>query len=282
MWSSARASKVRASLPTVSAAMCSPLRCLLFACCFTSMAVGCDAAADPAGGGGALDGRAFLLESADGFTPVQDTTVRIDFGEDEGQPSFGFYAGCNHHSGPYEVRGGRLVLMGFGSTEIGCEESLSMQDAFLSDFFRGRPELQLEGDRLTFVGESSTLAFVDREVADPDRPLTGRLWTVDTFITADAASNLALAESPTLTLEQDGSIEVFSGCNTASGSFTQTDAELTLSGMAYTEEGCTDPRLMQAEASVQAVLSDGSLSFEIDAARLTLMRGSRGLSATTN
>jgi heat shock protein HslJ len=255
---------------------------LLFACCLTSTAIGCDAAADPAGDGHPLDGREFLLESADGFTPVQDTTVRVHFDEDDGQPSFGFYADCNHHSGPYEVRDGRLVLLGFGSTEIGCEEPLSTQDSFLSSFFRAEPELQLEGDQLTFVGESATLVFVDREVADPDRTLTDRLWTVDTFITADAASNFALSEPPTVRFEQEGSVEIFSGCNTATGSFTQSDGELTLSGIAYTEEGCTDARAMQAEVHVQAVLSDGSLSFEIEAARLTLMRGDRGLSATTN
>jgi len=270
----------RASLSPVHPQPCARLlRCLLLVCCCTSTAAACDAAADPAAG--PLDGRAFLLESAEGFTPVQDTIVRIDFDEEEGQPSFGFYADCNHHSGPYEVRDGRLVLLGFGSTEIGCEQSLSTQDSFLSDFFRSEPELQLEGDRLTFVAESSTLVFIDREVADPDRPLTGRLWTVDTFISADAASNLALAEPPTVRFEQEGSVEVFSGCNTGTGSFTQRDAELTLSGMAYTEEGCTDGRTMQAETSVQAVLGDGSLSFEIEAARLTLMRGGRGLSATT-
>jgi len=258
------------------------LRILLFACFLTSVPVGCNAA-DPAGAGGhPLDGRTFLLESADGFTPVPDTTVRVDFDEEEGQPSFGFYADCNHHSGPYEVRDGRLVLLGFGSTEIGCEEPLSMQDSFLSDFFRAEPELQLEGDRLTFIGELATLVFLDREIADPDRPLTGHLWTVDTFITGDAASDVPLAEPPTVRFEPEGSVEVFSGCNAGTGSFAQTEGELTLSGMAYTEEGCTDPRAMQAEANVQAVLSDGTASFEIEAARLTLMRGDRGLSATTN
>jgi heat shock protein HslJ len=255
---------------------------LLVACCVASIAVACDATADPGGDGDALDGREFLLDSADGFTPVQDTTVRIHFDEEDGHPSFGFYAGCNHHSGPYEVRGGRLVLMGLGSTQIGCEQALATQDTILSDFFLASPELQLEDDRLTFVGETATLVFADREVADPDRPLVGRLWTVDTFITADAASNFALAESPTVRFEQDGAVEIFSGCNTAGGSFTQSDGELTLSGIAYTERGCPEPGAMQAEASVQAVLSDGTVSFEIEAARLTLMRGDRGLSATTD
>jgi heat shock protein HslJ len=258
------------------------LRGLLFACCLTSTVAGCDATAEPSGDGRPLDGREFLLESADGFIVVPDTTVRIHFDEDEGQPSFGFYADCNHHSGPYEVRDGKLVLQGFGSTEIGCEESLSMQDSFLADFFLAGPELQLEGDRLTFVGESATLVFIDREVADPDRPLTGRLWTVDTFITADAASNFALAEPPTVRFGQEGTVEIFSGCNTGTGSFTQADAELTLSGIAYTERGCPDLRAMLVETNVQAVLTEGSLTFEIEAARLTLMRGDRGLSATTN
>jgi heat shock protein HslJ len=259
------------------------LRCLLVAGCLASLAAGCDAAADPADGDGhPYAGREFLLESAEGFTPVADTTLRIHFDEDHGEPSFGFHAGCNHHAGAYEVRDGRLVLMGLGSTAIGCEAALAMQDSFLSDFFVAGPEMQVEDGRLTFVGDSATLVFLDRELADPDRPLTGRVWTVDTFIAAGGASNVALTDAPTVRFEQDGSVEVFSGCNTATGSFAQSEGELTLSGLAYTERGCPDPRATQAEADVQAVLNDGSVRFEIEAARLTLMRGDRGLSATTN
>jgi heat shock protein HslJ len=254
-----------------------PLRCLLLAGCLTS--IGCDAVGNP--GGDALDGRGFLLESAEGFTPVADTTVRISFDDDGGQPNFGFSAGCNHHGGPYEVRGGRLVLLGLGSTQIGCEERLAMQDSFLSSFFLAEPALQLEGDRLTFVGETATLVFLDREVADPDRPLTGRLWTIDTFISGNGASNLALADPPTVRFEGDA-VEVFSGCNSAAGTFTQSGFELTLSGLAYTERGCPDSQAMQAETHVQTVLSDGAVRFEIEAARLTLMRGDRGLGATTD
>jgi len=259
------------------------LRSLLFACCTAATAIGCDAAGDPSGDHESLDGRTFLLESSEGFTPVSDTTLRVHFSGEDGQPTFGFHAGCNHHSGPYQVRDGRLVLEGLGSTAIGCEQPLSDQDSFLASFFTAGPALQLDGDRLTFTGDSATLVFLDREMADPDRPLTGRLWTIDTFISGDGASSLALDPPPTVRFEQDGTtIDVFSGCNSASGTFTQTSGELTLRGLGYTERGCPEPNAMMAEAHVQAVLTDGIVRLEIEASRLTLMRGERGLAATTD
>lgn len=243
---------------------------------------GCDAASDPAPGGPPLEGREFLLDSAQGFSPVAETTVRLHFDRDEEGSRFGFYADCNHHSGVYEIRDGRLLVLGFGSTEIGCDEPRSTQDRFLSDFFVAGPELALDGDTLTFTGESATLVFLDREVADPDRPLTGRLWTVDTFLTADAASNRPLAAAPTVRFDDDGTLEVFSGCNTGTGAFTQTPGGVRIEGIAYTGEGCSDVAAADAAAHVQAVLSDGEVRAEIEANRLTLMHGELGLGATTD
>jgi heat shock protein HslJ len=124
------------------------------------------------------------------------------------------------------------------------------------------------------------LVFLDREVADPDRPLTGRLWTVDTFIQGGAAGNFPLQSAPTLAFDEDGSLQVDSGCNTGSGKYTRSGDQLTLADLAYTEIACSGATAA-AETMVQAVLRDGTLQLEIDRNRLTLQRGDVGLSATT-
>lgn len=109
-----------------------------------------------------LDERVFLLDHADGFTPVADTSVRLSFQSGE----LSISAGCNSMSGPFDVEQGELVLHGLSATEIGClKPGLSAQDDFLGKFVNSRPGLTLDGTQLTLHGAQTTLVFVDREVA---------------------------------------------------------------------------------------------------------------------
>ena len=225
-----------------------------------------------------LVGRAFLLQSSEGFTPVANTTVRVNFE----QTQFGFYAGCNAHSGEYSVCGDELCVEDLGSTEIGCAPELQDQDQWLASFMTARPGLRLDGAGLTLSSADATLDFLEREVADPDRALTGGVWNIDTFIAGGAASNLPLQVPPTVTFEADGSVGIFTTCNTGMGAYLQQGQGLSLSGIVYTEEGCGASGSAAADAHIQQVLSDGTLALEIEANRLTLMRGEMGLSATTD
>ncbi|MEO8180230.1 MAG: META domain-containing protein [Deltaproteobacteria bacterium] len=227
---------------------------------------------------GQLAGRAFLLESAEGFSPVASTTVRLSFEQTE----LSFYAGCNTHSGSYSPCGEDLCIRALGSTEIGCASELQAQDQWLAGFMTARPRLSLDGDRLTLSGADATLAFLDRELADPDRPLTGRVWLIDTFIDGDAASNIPLPSSPTVSFDEQGRAQIFTTCNTGTGAYTRQGRQLLLSDVLYTEAACASAASAAADARIQRVLSDGTLTAEIEAARLTLTRAEVGLSATTD
>ncbi|MBN1654232.1 MAG: META domain-containing protein [Deltaproteobacteria bacterium] len=236
---------------------------------------------DRDGGGDAmlagLVGRTFMLERSRGFKPVTGTTVRLSFREGG---ELGFSAGCNSHSGSVEVLDGHLWVASLGATEMGCAAELHDQDNWLAAFFTSGPAVALDGNRVTLTGNESTLVFLDREVADPDRALVGPLWTVDTFFENEAAMNLPLQDGPTLLFSDDGSVSVDTTCNTSTGRYSVAGGELTLSEMAYTEVACSGSSAI-ADEKVQAVMRDGTLSFEIEAARLTLMRGDLGLSAGT-
>ncbi len=126
--------------------------------------------------------------------------------------------------------------------------------------------------------ETTKLVFLDRELADPDRSLIDAVWVVDTFIDADAASNLPLATEPTIVFAKDGKLQVDTTCNTGSGSYTLDGDRITISDMTYTDAACSSAA-GTADTRMQAVLRDGTLTFEIEAARLTLDRGAKGLSA---
>ncbi len=240
----------------------------------TSPTVDSDAAA-----GLNLEGLTFLLESIEGYTLVDDSTVQLSFLEDE---RMRFVGGCNNHTGIYSVCDGRLCVSGFGSTKIACSEELSAQEAWLADFFVGTPSVSYEPPRLTFEGEGAILEFLESEVADPDRPLTGRVWSVDTFISGDTASNVPLESVPTVQFGEDGNFEVFDTCNTLAGSYSVNEEELTVTDVTTTDVACTDPSSQLAQNHIGQVFTEGTVGFAIEADRLTLMRGELGLSATTD
>jgi heat shock protein HslJ len=223
---------------------------------------------------GELDGLQFLLASSVGFEPLAGSTVRLSFRD--GQLSAG--AGCNHLGGAFQIRDGTLVVTELGMTEIGCDPEQHTEDEWLLEFLTSRPRITREGERLTLTGTSATLTFVDREVADPDQPLAGAAWTIDTFLRRGGASHLPSAKHPTLTFRMDGTLEVDTTCNTSRGNYTVSGDALTLSNVAYTEKACSSPASF-VEEQVQAVIADGTLTIHIDARRLTIERGDIGLSA---
>jgi heat shock protein HslJ len=227
-----------------------------------------------------LAGRQFLLQSAQGYTLVTDTNLRVSF-SDDGQ-EFGFSAGCNSYGGPYTRCGDRLCTNGLGGTEIGCDPDRHTQDEWFADFFEASPRLTLAGASLTFQSESVTLELLDREIADADRPLTGRLWSIDTFISGGAASSSPATAVPTVQFAVDGSFQFFTTCNTGEGSYTRNGQTLTLANVSNTDVACASEANRFVEASVQRVLTAGDVTFEIEASRLTLQRGTFGLGAKTD
>jgi heat shock protein HslJ len=226
-----------------------------------------------------LAGLVFLLQSAEGFTPVEGTSVRLSFDA----TTLSIAGGCNSQSGSYSMCDGRLCLSELSRTEIGCEPSLDAQDTWLSDFFLASPVVTQAGARLTLESPDATLSFLDREVADPDRRLVGPTWRVDTIIRGNGASAGAspVSSSPTIEFRTDGGFNVFTGCNSGGGTYTAGDGSINLSGAAVTEIGCA-PAIATVEEHIIEVLAAGTVDYEIEARRLTLTREDVGLSATTD
>jgi heat shock protein HslJ len=229
-----------------------------------------------------LAGLDFLLQSVDGHTLVPDTTVRLSF---FGASELSFNAGCNSYSGTYSLCDGKLCISELGGTEIGCGPGLHEQDEWVAELLQSSPVLTRAGAALTLADADATLEFLDSEVADPDRQLTGRVWGIDTFIQNGAASSLPTAAQPTLQFGADGSLRVYDSCNTGTGSYTRAGSTLTISGLGerlgYTAIYCPAGS-DSVQVQTQRVMAAGEVVIEIDAARLTILRGEVGLSATTD
>lgn len=228
-------------------------------------------------GGPSVQGRTFLSTgtTADGRDRplVEGSRVTLAFEQGRVRAS----AGCNTMSGPYTLDGDTLVAEQLAMTEMGCSPELMDQDTWLAGLLTSRPTLALaDDDTLTLTSGTTVLSLLDRVVADPDRPLVGTPWRVDSLISGEAVSSVPAGAEATVTFGEDGTVAVAPGCNRGSGSYEQGEGTVTVGQLALTRMACPGPR-GELEAAVLEVLGSGELTVEIEAARLTLRAGDTGL-----
>ena len=222
-------------------------------------------ASDPPGSGGGpvtLDGRTFLSTTIAGRSLVPGSQVRLSF--EDGR--IGANAGCNSMGGQYAVDGGRLTVGALATTEMGCDPALMDQDAWLGGFLDGAL-VALADDTLTLANGGVTLTLLDREVADPDRPLVGTRWVVDGIVSGDAVSSVPVGVVATLVFT-DGNVAVEAGCNSGGGAVAIAETTLTFGPIALTEMAC-GPDAMAVEQAVTSALA-GTVAYAIEADTLTL------------
>ena len=216
-----------------------------------------------------VEGRTFLSTGLEGRPLVAGSTVRLAF--QNGGVSAN--AGCNSMGGPYRIEGDRLIADELATTEMACEPALMEQDRWLAELLGGAT-IALDGDTLTLTRGVTRLTLLDREVADPDRPLLGTRWVVDGLISGGAASSVPAGIIAALTFS-DGRVDVEAGCNSGGGTVEITDTTLAFGPISLTKMACA-PEAMAVEGAVVAVLS-GTVAYTIDAGALTLTAGGTGL-----
>lgn len=223
-----------------------------------------------------LDGRTFLSTAiTDGGAdrPLVDGT-RLRIGFRDGQVAA--HAGCNHLAAGYRVDGGRLETDAMSTTDIGCDQALHAQDTLIAEFLGSRPALRLADGELTLESGGVVMVLTDREIADPDRSLTGTTWTVVSLIEGDTVSSVPGDVAATLRIGDDGSLEVSTGCNRGGGSVEVADETLRFSALTLTEMAC-DGNADAMERAVLAVLGAGNVAYAVEADMLTLDAGGIGL-----
>jgi heat shock protein HslJ len=229
-------------------------------------------------GGTELNGRTYLsIAVTENGAPrplVTGTRIRLTFDQDGRRIAAN--AGCNHLGGQARIDAGRLVVTDLATTDMGCDRPRHDQDEWLGKLLLASPSITLTGTELVLATPTAELRLQDREVADPDRPLVGTKWVVDTLIDKDVASSIPQGAAAHLTLAADGSLAGSPGCNTMGGSFTSTATTMRFSGIFTTKMACEDGR-MRVEQAVLDVLRD-EVTYEIEANVLRLHHASgRGL-----
>ena len=222
------------------------------------------------GGMNDLRGRAFLstavTENGQPKPLVAGTRIRLSFGE-EGR-RIGANAGCNHMGGEARVENGRLVASEMAMTAMGCDGGRNEQDDWLAKFLTGTPTISSSGSELVLANNTTEIRFLDRTVADPDRPLIGTRWTVETIVDRDTASSIPQGAVAQLLVNVDGTFTGNTGCNHMGGAAAITNVALRFSGVFTTKMAC-EPDRMRLEQAVLGVL-EGDVSYEIEADVLRL------------
>ena len=211
---------------------------------------------------------------------VNGTRIRINFGAAEGNDravgALVANAGCNSISGTYRIDGDRLVFDSAGMTEMGCDAERHAQDDWLAGFLASKPTVRFVKSDLTLDNGAISIRLLDREVAEPDLNIVGPTWTVESIIDGDAVSSVPEGATATLLFKADGSVEVDTGCNRGSGTWSLEGAGIRIENLMLTKMACAGAGAM-LEGAVLGVLEAAALQAQIDSNVLTLSGGSTGL-----
>jgi heat shock protein HslJ len=241
---------------------------------------GNDAGGTPGPGGSELklDGRVFLSQRVtEGGKPralVEGTQLTLSFHEGS---RIGANAGCNSMGGRYAIEGGKLVISDAAITEMACPGVLD-QEAWYMKLLQSKPTVAQDGDALVLESGGTRIEYLDRDVATPDVPLTGRTWTVDTIVTAETASHAAWPTPATLVFEPGGGVTLHTGCNTGSSTYEVKGEEITFTPPGITKMACQDPLVIELERAVLGLLGGPQpVTWEITVDRLSLRGKDFGL-----
>jgi heat shock protein HslJ len=213
----------------------------------------------------------YLSTSVEGHDLVDGTDLALTLDEEE----LSGMAGCNGFGGPYHLEDfdgttGVVVIDsdGMSMTEMACDPPRMDQDTWMTGLLMARPTLTvIDADTFTLSDGTATITFVDREIADPDRPLTGTKWTVDTILTGDAASSMP-AGGTVVTFEfGDDSRALVTGadCTSVDVPYEVADDTITFGEYGVDDIGCPAPWQETRE-----LLDAGTVNFSIDHDRLSL------------
>ena len=106
-----------------------------------------------------LEGGAWVADSVQDpdVSLVSGSQIEMRFKSD----SIAVSAGCNTLFGGASVDGDELVADGLASTQKGCDDALSQQDAWLSDFLGSRPSIEVLDQSLwLFHGDDSVIHLI--------------------------------------------------------------------------------------------------------------------------
>ena len=210
-----------------------------------------------------LSNRGFESTDVTGHELVDGSEITMNFLDD----TVSVNAGCNTMNGRFEIAGDTFTAEQFAMTMMACPDPLMAQDTWLSEFLASSPTIALDGSTLTFTGDDASITLEEIEPA----ALVGTTWVVTGTVANEAVSSIPADATASISIADDGTVAVDTGCNTGSGDVEVGDDTLTFGPIATTLRACVD-EVAELEASVLAVLQ-GEVAYEISGDTLSLRTG---------
>lgn len=227
-----------------------------------------------------LDGRAFSSTAVRGHEPVPGSQVTIAFDGER----LSARADCNTLTGGWSLDGDRLRTDGdLAQTQMACDEALMRQDEWLGAFLGAAPRIALDGDALTLSGDEATIELREAAPSGP-RPIAGTTWRLTEIHDrgGGVSSVPAGVEAPTLLIAEDGTVELFAGCNRGGGrAEVRDDGFVAFGPLALTRKAC-DEATMRVEAAMTAVLAGRAAAGFSGTGDLSLARDGQSLLFTAS
>ena len=219
-----------------------------------------------------LAGRSFVLEAAQVGGEPKELAVPIELAFEADR--LAAQPGCNGASGGYTMVDGTLTLSGpLAQTMMMCDDqALVEQDAWFASVLEASPKVALDGDEIVLTTDDTVLRGRDKEVANPDLPLEGTVWTITSRIDGvgddGAVSSELWMEQSQLTFEPGGRLQGSTACGGVLGTW-EADTTGEQVTIALEPHGpCTGDQA-ELEEQTFSYLS-GPLAVDIDADQLTL------------
>ena len=224
-----------------------------------------------------LTGRQFLATGVtkDGqpFALAAGTRIRLTF--ENGR--LGAQAGCNIIGGALTIDGNKLVFSGGEMTEMACQEPRMAQDQWLIAFLTSSPTSALNGNDLTLTSGTTVVTLLDREVAEPDQPLVGPTWSLNSLINGETASSIPVGVEASVTFLAEGTFSMNDGCNSGGGKYAVDGDQITFSEIVQTKMACHGAAGQVEQAVLAVIGTQAPVRFAIDSGSLSLTSGAAGL-----
>ncbi|WP_410788343.1 META domain-containing protein [Kribbella sp. C-35] len=145
------------------------------------------------GGEGSPIGKTYLSVAAteDGVEKelVPGTRVRVTVRKNG---IFVARAGCNELIGAIQVDDGVLRFELQMQTQMGCGPELEAQDDWLAELLTHQSDCTVDGDTLTLTSGGTTLVLLERSLANPNFPLEGSTWNVESVVRGEVFEHFPL------------------------------------------------------------------------------------------
>lgn len=221
---------------------------------------------------------AYQLESIEGRDLAPGSRIEFQFSARE----LSAFAGCKGMYAGYWRADGAIVVDEVYQNDlgVGCETAQHEQEEWMKSFLDDNPSYELDGPRLTLTDDVVTIVLLDEELADPDRPLVGPTWEIEGLVDAGVVRGVAQG---TMSFGADGRLAIDGPCASGTADYVADGALLILEQVAIDPPECRGDELGQSfDAHLRELLVEGPLTFEIDAARLTIGGRDLGLMLTTD